>query len=38
MLFNLCNKSEGVFNSAYRMQLLAAVSGKFGSGKNGDFH
>ncbi|XP_014100018.3 facilitated trehalose transporter Tret1 [Bactrocera oleae] len=26
MLFNLCNNSEGVFNSAYRMQLLAAVS------------
>ncbi|XP_011181201.2 facilitated trehalose transporter Tret1-like [Zeugodacus cucurbitae] len=26
MLFNFCNNSEGVFNSAYRMQLLAAAS------------
>ncbi|XP_011181202.2 facilitated trehalose transporter Tret1 [Zeugodacus cucurbitae] len=26
MLFNFCKNSEGVFNSAYRMQLLAAVS------------
>uniref|UniRef100_A0A0A1WK54 Facilitated trehalose transporter Tret1 n=1 Tax=Zeugodacus cucurbitae TaxID=28588 RepID=A0A0A1WK54_ZEUCU len=26
MLFNMCKNSQGVFNSAYRMQLLAAVS------------